>query len=120
MNEGARMKLDPREAAAIHLAQRSVECGSLLSLRAAIARARQLGIVLDVYPWSSFQGKMKYWESVELEFGPGSALNLCHPLVRRMREESSVTLRHDPQLFVNAERYRASDATASDLHVPIR
>lgn len=115
MNRDVEMQCDPEEAAALELAIRSVECGSLLSLGDAVDRAVQLGMAMDRFPWSSFRERRKVWEAVEREFGPGSVFNLSHPLIERMRKEACDSLRRDPEHFVNAERYRASVATVSEL-----
>ncbi|MBY5532841.1 hypothetical protein HFO42_07485 [Rhizobium leguminosarum] len=119
MSRDAEMQCNPEEAAAFKLAIRSVECGSLLSLGAAVDRAARLGMAMDDFPWSLFLERRKAWEAVELEFGPGSVLNLSHPLIERMRKETSDALRRDPAHFANAERYRATVATVSELYARV-
>ncbi|MCJ9691066.1 hypothetical protein MOV76_05380 [Rhizobium sp. PRIMUS64] len=116
MNRDTEMQCNPEEAAALELAIRSVECGSLVSLRDALDRAARLGMAMDHFPWSSFRERSKLWEVVERQYGPGSVYNLGHPLIERMRKEACHALRRDPEHFENAERYRASVATVSVLY----
>lgn len=119
MNRDVEMQCNPEEAASLKLARRSVECGSLVSLGAAIDRAVQHGMAMGCLPWSSFRERLGVWEALEREFGPGSVFNLSHPLIERMRKEACDALRRDPEHFENAERYRASVATVSELYARV-
>ncbi|TBZ77013.1 hypothetical protein [Rhizobium leguminosarum] len=116
MTRDIEMPFNPEEAAALELAIRSVECGSLVSLRAAVDRAAHFGMAMDRSPWSGFRERSTLWEVVERQYGPGSVYNLGHPLIERMRTEGCDALRRDPEHFENAERYRASVATVSVLY----
>lgn len=96
---------------AFDLALAAVRTGSLPGLRNAISLSKGLDGLYSS-EWAEIVQAERDWTLIEAEHGIGSMLNLSHPLIEKMSNQSR-RFRLPAASVVNAERYARSE---SDPH----